>query len=89
MENIRIKTKLVAGEYIQTRILWQLRGIQDFQTRLEGIYKEKLESIIQLHRKGDIEAAWEQLRQVIVELGNDPYIRNEIKAEFYYRNAIW
>lgn len=83
------QNELVAGEYIQTRIPVTVAGIQDFQTRLEGIYKEKLESIIQLHRKGNIEAAWEQLRQVIVELGNDPYIRNEIKAEFYYRMAIW
>ena len=83
------QNELVAGKYIQTQIPVTVAGTQNLQTRLEGIYKEKLESIIQLHRKGDIDAAWEQLRQEIVELGGDPYIRNEIKAEFYYRMAIW
>ena len=66
-----------------------IAGIQDLQTRLEGTYKEKLEKTIELHRTGNVNEAWDRLSRQITELDSDPCIRNEIKAEFYYRMAIW
>lgn len=81
--------ELTFGDHCQVRTPVTIAGIQDLQTRLEGTYKEKLEKTIELHRTGNISEAWDQLSRQITELDSDPYIRNEIKAEFYYRMSIW
>lgn len=62
------------------------QGIQDW---MHGIYREKLEEIVSIHRRGDIDGAWSELKQQIMELESKSYVQGEIKVEYYYRMALW
>lgn len=64
-------------------------GEQGIQGWLQGIYREKLEEVVSLHRRGDVDGAWNKLKQQIMELENNPYVEGDVKAEYYYRMALW
>lgn len=80
---------LSIGEYEQKHKAISVAGVLEIQSRLQGMYKEILVDIIVRHRKGDVYGAWEALKKQIIELNKSPYISNEIKAEYYYRMALW
>lgn len=64
-------------------------GEQGIQGWLHGKYREKLEEIVSLHRRGDIDGAWNELKDQIMELEGNPYVEGDVKAEYYYRMALW
>lgn len=64
-------------------------GEQEIQSRLHGIYKAALTEIVNMHRRGDVDGAWEKLKNQIIELDKDKFVSDETKAEYYYRMAIW
>lgn len=64
-------------------------GEQGIQGWLHGKYREKLEEIVSLHRKGDVDGAWGGLKGQIIELEKNPYAGDAVKAEYYYRMALW
>lgn len=64
-------------------------GEQEIQNRLQGIYKDKLTNIVVLHRRGDIDSAWEELKEQLIEIEKDSYVNDNVKAEYYYRMALW
>ena len=64
-------------------------GEQEFHNRVQGIYREKLTNIVVQHRRGDINGAWEELKKQLLEIEKDPFIYNEVKAEYHYTMALW
>lgn len=80
---------LSIGEYGQRNNTISIAGIQELQSRLQGIYHKKLADIMLMHRNGDVDGAWEELKKQIIELDKDSFVNNEIKAEYHYRMALW
>lgn len=58
-------------------------------SHFNDLYIEKLNNIIQMHHRGDVNGAWEELKNCIIQIENDSFVDNKIKAEFYYNIAIW
>lgn len=77
------------GSYRSTDKEIAVGGEQGVQGVFRGIYREKLEKIIDLHRRGDVDGAWRELKEQIVQLDGNPYVGGSIKAEYYYRMALW
>lgn len=64
-------------------------GEQEIQNRLHGIYKDRLTNIVIQHRRGDVNGAWEELKNQLVEIEKDSFVGNDVKAEYHYRMALW
>lgn len=82
-------SSLSIGIYNEKNIISSVDDIQEMQKRIQGIYREKLTDIILKHQRGEIDVAWDELKKQIIELDKDPYASNEVKAEYYYRMALW
>lgn len=80
---------LSIGSYRSSDRNIAIGGEQGLRNWVHGKYSEKLEEIVSLHRRGDIESAWDELRKQIMELDRNLYIGNDVKGEYYYRMALW
>lgn len=80
---------LSIGSYRNVRKNITIGGEQGIQGWLHGKYREKLEEIVLLHRRGDVDGAWRELKEQIMELDGNPYVEGNVKAEYYYRMALW
>lgn len=80
---------LSIGSYRDVSKNITIGGEQGIQGWLHGKYREKLEEIVLLHRRGDVDGAWSELKEQIMELERNPYVEGEVKAEYYYRMALW
>jgi len=77
------------GSYASAGKNIAIGGEQGIQGWLHGKYRKKLEEIVSLHRRGDVDGAWNELKQQIMELESNPYVDGEVKAEYFYRMALW
>lgn len=77
------------GEYRDRSIHISAGGEAALLSKLQGKYIEKLKSIVQRHRSGDVNGAWEELKVQIIELDADSFAGNDVRAEYYYKMAIW
>ena len=77
------------GEYRDRSIHISAGGEAALLSKLQGKYIEKLKCIVQRHRNGDVNGAWEELKGQIMELDADAFAGNDVRAEYYYKMAIW
>lgn len=77
------------GEYRDRSIHISAGGEAALLSKLQGKYIEKLKSIVQRHRNGDVNGAWEELKGQTIELDADSLAGNDVRAEYYYKMAIW
>lgn len=61
----------------------------DYQGILSGKYMDELNTISELHYKGNVALAWEKLKKSIVELEKDLVVASRVKAEYFLKMAIW
>ncbi len=80
---------LSIGSYRSENKIITIGGEQGIQGWLHGKYREKLEEIVSLHRRGDVDGSWRGLKEQIIELDKNPYVGGDVKAEYYYRMALW
>ncbi len=80
---------LSIGSYRSTDKDIAIGGEQGVQGLFHGIYRDKLEKIVDHHHKGDVDGAWSELKEQIAQLDGNPYVGRGVKAEYYYRMALW
>lgn len=80
---------LSIGEYGPRSNVVSIAGVQKIQSKIKDIYKDKLADIMLMHHRGNYNRAWEEIQKQIIELNGDSFVDNEVKAEYYYRMALW
>lgn len=81
--------KYSIGDYGQKNNTVSTADIKELQSKMQGMYRDKLSDIMSMHRNGNIDRAWADLKRQIAEFDKEPFINSEVKAEYYYMMALW
>lgn len=85
----RTEGKLSAGACRQQPGCITAAADLEYGSRLQGKYREKLADISAMHRRGDVEGAWKELKKQVVEFGSSPAVADEVRAEYHLKMALW
>lgn len=84
-----VESSMSIGTYRDKSTSISVAGNEDLLSYLKGMYIDKLNEIVQRHRNGDVDGAWIELKSQITKMEGDSTVSDEIKAEYYYKIAIW